>query len=56
MKDGHYTLFLKNNQIETADSINYQLNIVPDNYPQVNVQPFADSSDAAQIYFAGCSR
>ena len=53
MKDGHYTLFLKNNQIETADSINYQLNIVPDNYPQVNVQPFADSSDAAQIYFAG---
>ncbi|MFZ1380874.1 MAG: DUF4175 family protein [Saprospiraceae bacterium] len=53
LKDGAYTVYLKNAQIPVPDSISYQLNVVPDNYPQINVQQFSDSSDAAIVYLAG---
>lgn len=42
----------KNAQIPVPDSISYQLNVVH-NYPQINVQQFSDSSDAAIVYLAG---
>ncbi|MDQ3141760.1 MAG: DUF4175 domain-containing protein [Bacteroidota bacterium] len=53
LQDGSYTLFLKNAELSYYDSIQYQINVIPDQYPQIQIESFEDSSDNKIIYYAG---
>ncbi|MEP7196024.1 MAG: DUF4175 family protein [Saprospiraceae bacterium] len=53
MKDAPYVIYLKNKYFPTFDSVQYQLSIIPDQYPQINVSTFEDSLDANLIYLTG---
>ncbi|NOT36804.1 MAG: DUF4175 domain-containing protein [Saprospiraceae bacterium] len=53
MKDEPYVLFLKNKYFEKFDSLRYSIAVIPDQYPQINVQNFEDSTDASIIYLSG---
>src|SRR5688572_20016237 len=52
-RDGRYTLFLNNNLLPRPDSVQYSIRIVPDRYPGIRVESFADSLEKTLIYFAG---
>jgi hypothetical protein len=52
-KDQNYTLYLKNDQLPEMDSIQYHLGVIPDQFPQIQVEQFNDSSDWRRNYFAG---
>ena len=51
--DAQYAIFLANQELPRADSIQYHLSVVPDNHPTIRVASFADSLDETFIYFAG---
>ena len=36
-----------------VDSVRYQLSVIPDQYPQINVQTFEDSTDNNITYLSG---
>ena len=46
-------VFLYNEQIPTPDSFIYALNVIPDQYPTIQVQKFEDSLDNQVSYFVG---
>ena len=52
-KDQSYTLFLKNDLLLDFDSIQYHVSVIPDQFPQIQVEQFADSTDWKRNYFAG---
>ena len=52
-KDGRYTLYLNNQLLPRPDSIQYSIRVVPDRYPGIRVESFADSTDQTLIYFVG---
>lgn len=52
-KDQAYTLYLKNDLLPDLDSIQYHIGIIPDQFPQIQVEQFADSTDWKRKYFAG---
>ncbi|MBK9109885.1 MAG: DUF4175 domain-containing protein [Saprospiraceae bacterium] len=52
-KNESYTLYLKNQQLPDPDSVTYQIHIIEDQYPQIKVESFADSSNWKVQYFAG---
>ncbi len=52
-QDQNYTLFLKNNQLDNMESIQYYVSVIPDQYPQIHIEAFADSMDWKRKYFAG---
>ncbi|HRI01426.1 MAG TPA: DUF4175 family protein [Saprospiraceae bacterium] len=53
LKDGSYTIFYKNNELAGFDSVQYQISVIPDQYPQISVEAFPDSNNTRVIYFAG---
>lgn len=53
LKDAQYKVFLHNEQIPTPDSFLYNLNVIPDQIPNIQVQKFEDSLDNSVTYFAG---
>ncbi len=53
MKDENYTLFMHNQEYRGVDSVRYQLSVIPDQYPQINVQTFEDSTDNNITYLSG---
>ncbi len=53
MKPGTYKLFLSNEYLPDADSITYSLNLIPDEYPLIEVEEFPDSTDHKLVYFIG---
>ncbi len=53
MKDESYVLYLKNKYFERFDSLQYQLSVIPDQYPQIQVESFEDSTDAGVMYLTG---
>ncbi|MBK8485808.1 MAG: DUF4175 domain-containing protein [Saprospiraceae bacterium] len=53
LKDQSYTLFLKNNFLSNLDSVQYQMSVIPDQYPQIQLEAFSDSSDYKVNYYAG---
>ncbi len=53
MKPGVYKLFLSNSDLPNADSITYSLNVIPDEYPLIEVEEFPDSTDRKWLYFIG---
>ena len=48
-----YTMFLSNTQMPNQDSIRYAINVIPDLFPTISVENFADSADAHLVYFVG---
>jgi uncharacterized protein DUF4175 len=52
-KDGSYTLYLSNEQIEGADSVRYNINVIPDLYPKISVEQIIDSIDRNLVFFVG---
>ncbi|MEZ4984731.1 MAG: DUF4175 family protein [Saprospiraceae bacterium] len=53
MRDMTYKLFVSNAQLPLADSIGYSLSVIPDLYPEINVEVFQDSSIQRLVYFIG---
>ena len=53
MKPGTYKLFLSNEMLPNADSITYSMNVIPDEYPVIEVEEFPDSADHKWLYFIG---
>ncbi|MEO6189482.1 MAG: DUF4175 family protein, partial [Saprospiraceae bacterium] len=53
MKDDPYVVYLKNSYFTSFDSVQYLLSTIPDQYPQINVQTFEDSTDNTIIYLTG---
>ncbi|MDP4822265.1 MAG: DUF4175 domain-containing protein [Saprospiraceae bacterium] len=52
-KDEQYQIFVRNEELPTGDSISYSITVIPDQYPDISVNVFADSTLATLLYFAG---
>lgn len=53
MRSGGYALYASSDRLTRADSVAYGLSVIPDKYPQIEVERFVDSTDASLIFFAG---
>lgn len=53
MRDTSYTLFLSNKQMPKSDSFRYQMQVIPDLNPQVQMQVMKDSITGQQILLTG---
>lgn len=52
-KNSDYTIHLFNHATSQEDSIRYLINVVPDQYPSIEMRQEKDSLDEAMHYFAG---
>ncbi len=52
-KDASYQIKIANNRIPNGDSLNYNIDVIPDGYPSISVESFQDSTDAKLFYFVG---
>ncbi len=52
-KDAFYKMFVSNEFLPNADSIQYSLNVIPDQYPSISVERFIDSTDERLVFFVG---
>lgn len=52
-KDQSYKVFLSNDEVPFPDSFLYNINVIPDQYPTINVQKFQDSVETNVFYFVG---
>jgi len=52
-KDSRYTIFLNNSLLPNPDSVQYNIRVIPDRFPGIRVESFADSVENNLIYFAG---
>ena len=48
-----YTISNRNEFIQSKDSVAYVINVIPDQYPQIEVEEQRDSSSYQRIYFRG---
>lgn len=48
-----YVILPQNRHTVAKDSLNHQVEIVPDAYPEISVESFTDSSSNRMIYFTG---
>ncbi|GAA4469145.1 hypothetical protein GCM10023093_28050 [Nemorincola caseinilytica] len=53
MGDSAYTLTLFNNKAAVADSFTYHVQVIPDQYPVIELQQFRDSLSGKQILLSG---
>ncbi len=53
LKNSIYSIVLKNKNVAAKDSISYQLNIIPDAYPKIEVTQKLDSTNLNVVYFIG---
>ena len=51
--DELYRLFISNNFLAKADSVTYNLSVIPDMFPTISVQKFDDSLNKKRFYFVG---
>ena len=52
-KDAPYTIYLSNDQLPNADSISYNISVIPDLYPVIAAEEMRDSTNEKQLYFLG---
>lgn len=52
-KDMSYTIFLSNARVQQADSMTYNVSVIPDQYPTITAEEKRDSGDLKTIYFLG---
>lgn len=48
-----YKLYISNEDLPNADSINYSISVIPDKYPSISAEKFVDSTLQELIYFVG---
>lgn len=53
LRNDRYTLYIGNDRLPVADSVTYALSVVPDQYPQISVEVFPDTTDEQLIFFVG---
>jgi hypothetical protein len=53
LNDTNYTLTLHNNKESIADSFQYMVQVIPDQYPVIQLQQFKDSVSGKQILLSG---
>ncbi|MBC7746331.1 MAG: hypothetical protein H7096_14660 [Flavobacterium sp.] len=53
LKNTTYSVRAVNNELQSADSISYQLNVIPDLYPSIQINEKADSLNSRKLYFIG---
>ncbi|MBB4078773.1 hypothetical protein GGR28_001390 [Lewinella aquimaris] len=53
LRNDRYTLYVGNDRLPLADSVTYTLSVVPDQYPQISVETFQDSTDEKLVFFVG---
>ena len=52
-KSDSYKVYISNNLIPVPDSVNYIINVTPDQYPEISVEVFEDSLSNGVVYFIG---
>jgi len=52
-QDQQYKVFLSNDEVPYPDSFLYNINVIPDQYPNIQVQKFEDSIETNVFYFVG---
>ena len=56
MDDNAYTIQVSGVQLPKADSVNYTITVIPDQFPSIEVNQMQDSANRKYLYFAGdCS-
>jgi hypothetical protein len=56
MEDNPYTIEVSGVQLPKADSVNYTITVIPDQFPSIEVSQMQDSTNRKYLYFAGdCS-
>lgn len=53
LKSSSYTVVSANEYLRNADSLNYTVSVIPDNYPTISIQQARDSIYDKKIYFTG---
>jgi hypothetical protein len=53
MKSGMYSIIVKNEHFSENTGVNYQISVIPDLYPSVNVKTITDSSQFTIAFFNG---
>lgn len=53
MESTPYYIYIGNHLIELPDTTAYQIQVIEDKYPSIDVKDFPDSTDVFQKYFAG---
>ena len=53
MRNDRYTLYIGNERVPVADSVSFALNVIPDQYPSINVESFQDSTEESLLFFVG---
>jgi DNA repair exonuclease SbcCD ATPase subunit len=53
MRDTSYSIIVSNKQIDRKDSLHYNVSVIPDQFPTINVQQYNDSMTAEYVLFVG---
>ncbi len=53
LKSGKYSINFKNNESIISDSVAYNLNVIADEYPKIEIQERIDSANVNVLYFIG---
>ena len=53
LRDQRYKLYISNKDLPNADSVAYAISVIPDLYPNIKVEEFADSTDNKLLFFVG---
>ncbi|MFK7905257.1 MAG: DUF4175 family protein [Chitinophagales bacterium] len=51
--NSEYAVFLSNEQLPNADSISYQISVIPDVHPTISAEQMQDSTNDKHLYFLG---
>jgi hypothetical protein len=52
-KDKTYSVTTSNQFLKSKDSVNYTINVIPDEFPQITVEEKKDTTSTKRIYFHG---
>jgi len=52
-KNSNYSVYLSNEHLKNADSISYNVTVIPDLHPSITAEEKRDSSDKKYLYFLG---
>lgn len=53
LQSGSYKVYVKNDKTAFTDSVIYNINVIPDQYPSISLKVFEDSTDQSYLYFVG---
>ena len=51
--NSEYAVYLSNEQLPNADSISYNISVIPDIYPTISAEQMQDSTNDKHLYFLG---